>query len=128
MLDRPCVRRVQESRPDLLTFEILGQLDGEDMRYMADQVDEAFERHGKIDMLILFRRFEGATAAAAVEPQVLKVEFASIVHVRRYGVVGAPKWADAMITMGGWVTPIDSRTFDNDEEALARAWMDRPED
>ena len=128
MTDRPCVRRIEERRPDLLTFEILGRLNAEDMRYMADQVDEAFKRHSKIDMLILFRRFEGPTAGAVVEPRALKVELASIAHVRRYGVVGAPGWADARIAMGGWVTPIESRTFDHDDEAEARAWIDRPDD
>ncbi|WP_051651262.1 SpoIIAA family protein [Brevundimonas bacteroides] len=127
MADRACVRRVPERRRDLLTFEVLGQLDAEDMRYMADQVEQAFERRGKIDMLILFRRFEGATAGAVVEPHALRVELASIAHVRRYGVVGAPGWADAMIALGGWVTPIESKTFDIGEDAAARAWIDRSE-
>ncbi len=94
---------------------------------MADQVEQAFERRGKIDMLILFRRFEGATAGAVVEPHALRVELASIAHVRRYGVVGAPGWADAMIALGGWVTPIESKTFDIGEDAAARAWIDRSE-
>ena len=127
MTERLSVRRIAERRPDLLTFEILGQLGAEDMRHMADQVEKAFDRHGEIDMLILFRRFEGATAAAVVEPRALKVELASIAHVRRYGVVGAPRWADALITVGGWATPVESKTFDRDEEAQARAWIDRPE-
>jgi hypothetical protein len=127
MTDRWFTRRVPERRPDLLTFEVLGQLDAEDMRHMADQVSDAFERHGKIDLLVLFRRFDGATAGAAVEPHALKVELASMANVRRYGVVGAPGWADAMIALGGWVTPIQSKTFDHDEEAEARAWIDRSE-
>lgn len=127
MEPRPSVRHVPEARPELVTFEVLGQLDAEDMRSMADRVGRAFEQHGNIDMLVLFRRFEGATAGAAVEPQALKVEISSVAHVRRYGVVGAPAWADAMIALGGLVTPIDARTFDRDEEAEARTWINRPD-
>ncbi len=125
---RSRVNRLEEERPDLVTFEVLGRLDADDMRWMANQVDEAFERHGRIDMLVIFRPFDGATAGAVFEPKALKVELASIVHVRRYGVVGAPAWADAMIAVSGLITPIDARTFDQDEEAQARAWIDRPLD
>jgi hypothetical protein len=127
-LHSSCVNRLEERRPDLVTFEVLGRLDADDMRWMANQVDEAFERHGRIDMLVIFRPFDGATAGAVFEPRALKVELASVVHVRRYGVVGAPAWADAMITVGGLITPIEARTFDPDEEAEARAWIDRPHD
>lgn len=122
------IHRLKEHRADLATFEIVGRVDAEDMRWMADQVGEAFDEHGRIDMLVLFRPFKGATADAVLEPKALKVELASVVHVRRYGVVGAPAWADAMISLGGLLTPIESKTFDQDEEAQARAWIDRPED
>jgi hypothetical protein len=122
------VRRLENGRPDLVAFEIGGRLDATDMRWMADEVAEAFGKHGRIDMLVVFRRFDGATAGAAFEPKALKVELSSVVHVRRYGVVGAPAWADAMIAVGGLVTPIEARTFDQDEEAEARAWIDRPLD
>jgi hypothetical protein len=120
------VRRLEDGRPDLLAFEIEGRLDATDMRWMADEVAEGFDKHGRIDMLVVFRRFDGATAGAVFEPKALKVEVSSVVHVRRYGVVGAPAWADAMIAVGGLMTPVESRTFDHDEEAEARAWIDQP--
>jgi hypothetical protein len=127
-LHRSCVNRLEERRPDLVTFEVLGRLDADDMRWMADQIDEAFDTHGRIDMLVIFRPFDGATTGAVFEPKALKVELASAAHVRRYGVVGAPAWADAMIALGGLITPIDARTFNQDEVAQARAWIDRPLD
>lgn len=120
------IERQASSRPDLLVFEVVGRLHSNDMRRMADQVSEGFDRHGRIDILLLFRVFDGATAGAIVEPEALKAEAASVVHVRRYGVVGAPDWADAMISVGGSLSPIDARTFDRDDEAAARAWIDRP--
>lgn len=110
-------------RTDLLIFEIVARLHTADMRWMADQVREAFEREQRVDILILFRPFEGATAGAVFQPEALKVEAASVIHVRRYGVVGAPAWAEAMINLGGILSPIDARTFDQDEEAEARAWI-----
>lgn len=127
MTATPCLRRLPADREDLLIFEVRGRLDAADMRRMADQVGDAFQLAGKIDLLILFRRLEGATAGAVLEPQALKTEVASVTHVRRYGVVGAPAWADALITLGGLLTPIETRTFDWGEDAEARAWIDRAE-
>lgn len=122
----PAIRLKDSDRPDLLIFEIHAELHSDDMRWMGERVSERFEAQGRIDILILFQRFDGATAGALVEPKALKVEAASLLHVRRYGVVGAPGWADAAITVGGWMSPIDSRTFDQGEETQALAWINRP--
>lgn len=121
----PAIRLRDSGRPDLLIFEIHAELHSPDMRWMGRQVSERFDAEGRIDILILFRRFDGATAGALVEPEALKAEAASVVHVRRYGVVGAPSWADAAITLGGWLSPIDARTFDLGEEPQALAWINR---
>lgn len=120
------IRHLDSPRSDLLIFEVIAQLHAADMRWMGATVSQAMGACERIDILLLIRRFEGATAGAVFEPTALKAEVASITGVRRYGVVGAPSWAEAAITLGGWLSPVESKTFDADEEADARAWIDRP--
>jgi hypothetical protein len=47
----------------------------------------------------------------------------SIRHVHKYGVVGAPAWARAMIEFSDFLSPVDAKTFDLAEEAEAWAWI-----
>lgn len=115
-------------RPDCLEFEVRGRMNAADMRGMADAVDAGFKAWGRVDILVWFRPFDGVTLAGAVEPKALKTEAASLAHVRRYAVVGAPGWADALIEAGGGITPVESRTFDQGQIDEARAWLDRPGD
>lgn len=120
------IRRLPGPRPDLLIFEVDARIHTADMAWMGATVSQAMEAFDRIDILLLIRRFEGATPGALFEPTALKAEAASILGVRRYVVVGAPAWAEAAITLGGWLSPVESKTFDADEEIQARAWIDRP--
>lgn len=48
----------------------------------------------------------------------------SLGHVRKYAVVGAPTWAGALIELSGAVSPIETKTFQFADEALAWRWID----
>jgi hypothetical protein len=54
----------------------------------------------------------------------LGVQARSIRHVRKYGVVGAPGWARAMIELSDHLSPVDAKTFDLAEEAQAWSWIE----
>lgn len=43
--------------------------------------------------------------------------------MRKYAVVGAPAWAAGMIDFFGPISPVDTKTFDLDEEQAAWAWV-----
>jgi hypothetical protein len=91
---------------------------------MAKEVDRAFEHFDEIDMLLVMRRFDGAEVGAAMDAKVLKVQFRSLVKVRKYAVVGAPTWVNAMINAFDVVVPVDARTSDLADEAAARRRID----
>lgn len=116
--------RKESGRADLLAFDVLGKIPVSDMDWMAAQVDEAFSAFEEVDMLLVMRNFEGADVASAIDPKVVKVQLRSLGKVRRYAVVGAPAWARAMIEFFDIVIPVDAKTFDRDEEAEARRWVD----
>lgn len=116
--------QVESHRPSLLVFEIRAKIAREDMEWMARQVDAAFDAHEKIDLLLVMSNHDGAELGAVFDGEAAGVMMRSLKHVRRYGVVGAPGWARAMIELFKWTTPVEEKTFALDELPEARRWID----
>ena len=117
---------VQQTSPrsDLLIFEIRAKITKNDIESMARRVDQAFDVEEKIDLLLVMTNYEGADLGAVFDGDAGAVMVRSLAHVRRYGVVGAPGWARAMIEFFKWVTPVQEKTFSLDQLTEARAWID----
>jgi hypothetical protein len=118
------IRRRVHPRPTLLAFEIAGKITKSDIEDMARQVDGAFDAYDRIDILLIMSDFEGMDAGAAFDGEALASQARSIRHVRKYGVVGAPAWARAMIEVSDFLSPVEAKTFDLAEEAAAWAWIE----
>lgn len=119
--------RQPSDRPDLLIFEVRAKIAKSDIERMAREVEAAIDTHSEVDILLIFATFDGATLGAIFDVEATKASLRSNAHVRRYGVVGAPAFAEAMINLFDPVTPVDAETFDLHELAAARAWIDRPD-
>lgn len=118
MLTLPSVTEVATSRPDLHAFRITAEVSREDMTAMAEYMNEVFDRTEKVDMLMIFDRYEGAEAGASLGWESIKSRFRSVSNVGRYVVVGAPDAAENMIEIMDHLIPVEAETFD---EELA-AW------
>lgn len=118
------IQRRPSPRPTLLVFEIAAKIAKPDIEFMAREVDEAFDALNKIDILLILSDFEGMDAGAVFDREALGAQMRSVGHVRKYGVVGAPAWARAMIEVSDFLSPVDAKTFDLAEEAAAWAWID----
>ena len=115
------VRRIAADRPDLYAFEIVGEVTSADQEAMADTMNAAFDAHeDKVDMLLVFRDYEGAETGSMLDVGVLKSRLRSIAKVNRYVVVGAPEAANSMIETMGKLMPVESHTFRLAE--LGAAW------
>lgn len=122
--DRSIVRR-DSPRPDLLIFEIRDKITKPDIEWMAGDAEAAFDRLGEVDMLIVMSNYDGAELGAIFDGDALGVQARAARHVRRYAVVGAPAWAEAMINVMAPLTPVEEKTFALEDEAAARAWVDQ---
>ena len=120
--DGSVIRR-DSPRPDLLAFEIKDKITRADIEWMSARTDEAMQTLDKIDMLIIMSNFEGSDLGATFDGYAASVKVRSVAHIRRYVVVGAPAFAKAMITLSGFVLPIESKTFDLEDEQAAWAWL-----
>jgi hypothetical protein len=118
------IRRRASPRPTLLAFEISGKIAKADIEDMARQIDAAFDLYDRIDILLIMSDFEGMEAGAVFDREALSAQVRSVRHVRKYGVVGAPAWARAMIEFSDFLSPVDAKTFDLEQEAQAWAWIE----
>lgn len=113
----------QSPRPDLLAFEITSKITKPDIEWMSSVVDDAMRAHSKIDMLIIMSNYDGSDVGAIFDSHASSTMARSVAHIRRYGVVGAPAFAEAMINLSGMVMPIDTKTFDLTDEQRAWDWI-----
>jgi hypothetical protein len=117
------ITRRTSPRPTLLAFEIAGKIAKVDIEGMAKQIDDAFDAYDRIDILLIMSDFEGLDAGAVFDPEALGAQLRSVRHVHKYGVVGAPAWARAMIEFSDFLSPVHAKTFDLAEEVEAWTWM-----
>ncbi|MGZ2255786.1 STAS/SEC14 domain-containing protein [Roseobacter sp. A03A-229] len=117
MLTTSSIVQVATSRDDLFAFRITGKISRADMTAMAEYVNDVFDRHDKIDMLLIFDKYEGAESGASLSWDALKSRVRALSEVRRYVVVGAPEAAADMIETFGKLIPVDTETFDTEEPA-----------
>lgn len=122
--DGSVIRR-DSPRPDLLAFEIRDKISKVDIEWMSSLTDEAMQSLDKIDMLIIMSNYEGSDLGATFDGYAASVKARSVAHIRRYVVVGAPTFAKTMINLSGFVMPVETKTFDLEDEAAAWAWLAR---
>ena len=122
MLKTPSITEVATSRDDLFAFRITAEVTREDMTEMAEYMNDIFDRTEKVDMLMIFDRYEGAEMGASLSWEALKSRFRAVSNVNRYVVVGAPDHAESLIETMDSILPVKAETFD--EEFAAWRYLD----
>ncbi|RKF16819.1 STAS/SEC14 domain-containing protein [Roseovarius spongiae] len=120
--DEPGVRVVEDGGDGLLIFEIDGRLSTEDADAVFAAFDHAVEAHGKVNLLVRVRDYEGFDLAMLGDRDLMMSKFGAIGKVGRYAIVGAPGWMRAVVEAATSFMPFDARAFDASEEEDARAW------
>lgn len=119
MLETAAITEEEPGLPATLVFRIGGRVTEIEMKMLSDRLLEAFDAFDRIDLLLVFDRFEGAEAGAGLNFRSLKANAASLWNVRAYVAAGAPEEAGEMIERIGRMLPVDARTFDTEAEARA---------
>ena len=112
------IREVAAPRDDLFAFEITGTVTRDDMAAMGRRMIDVFDAApGKVDMLLIFDRFEGSEPLAGLSWLALRSRTESLWHVHRYVTAAAPAAASAMVEAMGHVMPVKAEAFDTAAEA-----------
>ena len=116
------IHPIPTTRESLLAFRISGKVGKEDMHAMAETANAAFDRHGTVDMLLIFESYAGRDTGALFDVEAMKAQVRSLAKLGRYVVVGAPDSARAMIETMNAVIPVEAMTFDKGDEE--KAWVE----
>ncbi|TFL17679.1 STAS/SEC14 domain-containing protein [Jannaschia formosa] len=117
------VRQISTTSPTVYAFEIDGKVSAAEMKAMGETMNEAFDRHQEVNMLLIFRRFEGSEMGASMNWDAMTSQVRSVAKVGRYVTVGAPDSAKAMIEAMGKIIPVEAKTFDMHELDLAWSYV-----
>ena len=114
------IRRIRTTNPQVYAFEIDGKVTAEEMEQMAETMNTAFDAQDTVDMLLIFRVYDGSEVGAGFDWASIKSRFRSLTNVGRYVVAGAPDAAADMIELMGKVIPGEAKTYALSE--LDAAW------
>ncbi len=118
------IKRIPTERATLLAFKVSGKITKASIEWMANEVKAAFSTVGTIDILIIIVLWDGIELGAVFDKKSLSAQGQASMHVRKYGVVGAPTWAKTMINLFSPLTPVEEKTFELRDVDQAWAWID----
>ena len=118
----PGLRIVEDGSDGILVFEIDGKITEEGADQVFSAFDHAVKKHGKINLMIRVKDYEGFDLGLFGNGSFMTSKFGAIGKVGRYAIVGAPGWMRAMAQTMGPFIPIEMRTFEASEEKAAREW------
>ncbi len=108
----------------IVEFIIDGKVTQEDFNYIAGELDNFIEKHGRIKLLEEIRKLEGFDASMVWEG--IKFDIKNLKHIRHISHC-------AVVSDIGWLSPISKaagafisckiRTFTLDQLDEARAWL-----
>ena len=116
MFVTPSIRQSPTTEDHVFAFRIVAEVSSDDMEAMGAYMNDQFDRHDRVSMLLIFDRYEGSETGASLNWESLKSRVKSVIKVDRYAVVGAPDAASRLIEGMGKLLPVDARSFTHAEE------------
>ena len=117
------ITQIATDNPQVYAFRVNGHIDDDDEEAMAKYMNDVFDTHEKVDMLLDLTGFTGSDWDAMFDGDVLKSRFRSVSKVGKYAVIGAPAGAARMIAVMDKIIPVDARAFDAPEADAAWAFV-----
>jgi hypothetical protein len=107
----------------VIAYEIDGRISARDVYEMLEPLEACMKGDGKIDLLVRFKEFDGFDPALFGNASLFGAKFGAITHLRRYAVIGAPRWIAAMAGAAAALLPFEMRLFDASEDSAAWTWV-----
>ncbi|MEO0774021.1 MAG: STAS/SEC14 domain-containing protein [Pseudomonadota bacterium] len=118
------ITQIPTTKSDVYAFRIKGHVDDDDVEAMAKFMNFAFDKPGKVSMLLDLTQMTGRDLDAMFDGDVLKANFRSWSQVEKYAAVGAPDYAAKLIGWMDKVIPVEARAFEADQMDDAWAFVD----
>ena len=114
---------LKTERDDVYAFGIDGHLSAEEVDEMYQTLEEAYDRHGTINLLIRIGRFDGFDWGALFSGTTFVSKLHAIKHLRRYALGRRTEWFATASRFFNPLFRLEVRHFEFDDEASAWRWI-----
>jgi hypothetical protein len=122
MLTTETIKEFDPGIADVYAFRITGAVTRDDMAAMGERMNDVFGRtDDKVDMLLVFETERSSEPGASFSADAMTAQSKALTNVRNYVVANAPGQAGGIVESMGKVMPVEARSFDTEEAALA--WL-----
>lgn len=121
MLSTQSIKQIPTTSNRVFAFEIAGQLSKSDLEAMGQYMNDAFDVHNSLNMLLKFENYDGSEAGAGLNAEMAKAQFRALKNVDTYVVVGAPDSASSLIDFFSPLIPVEAQAYPMKEEHEAWA-------
>lgn len=111
------------SDPNVLAFTINGRLREQDFKLAAKALDAFLEREGELRVLGRMSGYTGFDLLSLIDEYLIKLKYRSVTKVAKYAVIGPKPWMRNLVELAGGMVPTEIRTFADEEEGEAWAWV-----
>lgn len=114
---------LSDGKDGVLAYEVDGRISAEDVNELLAPLEAQMKGDEKINLLVRIRHYDGMDLSILTRGSLWGTKMTAIKHVRRYAVVGAPKWMAAMATTVAAMLPVAMRMFDSSQDVAAWEWV-----
>ena len=119
----PSIHFIQTNNDRVVAYTIDGSVTEDDVKNAAKVLNEAFDRHDKINILVRMKNFRGYDLYALLNDELYRMKYKAFYKVEKYAVVGAKPWMRNLMELISPLFKIETRVFDESEEAAAWEWV-----
>ncbi len=119
----PSIHFIQTNNDRVVAYAIDGSISEKDVKNAAKVLNEAFEKHDKINILVRMKDFRGYDLYAFLNDDLYRMKYKALSKVEKYAVVGAKPWMRNLMELISPLFTMETRVFDEAEEAAAWDWV-----
>lgn len=119
----PSIHFIQTNNDRVVAYAIDGSVTEDDVKTAAKVLNEAFDRHEKINILVRMKDFRGYDLYALLNDDLYRMKYKALSKVEKYAVVGAKPWMRNLMELVSPLFKMETRVFDESEEAAAWEWV-----
>ncbi len=117
------VSRLSTEREDVFAYEVNGHVSTEELDDISLELDKAYKRFDRINLLVRLRSWDGIDWTSAFSETSFIGRLRAISHVERYAVVGGPSWIAIAVRFCPQMFSMKVRHFDNADFGDAWTWV-----
>ena len=118
------LRLIETDRPEVLGIEMDGRLSKEEIGRISRELNAALQSREITSVLVRIRTFGGFDPSIAFDGEYLRMKLGFLHQLKRYAVVGGPKWIRQWVQFMGPLVRIETRHFALEDEAAAWDWLE----